>query len=176
MRYVEFHPFGEFFASGSSDASVKIWDVRRKGCIQTYTGHQGPLNVLRITPDGRWIATGGEDGVVKVEWNHRNLLLDSPFSNYQIWDMTAGKILKSISDHIGPITCVSFSPAEFIMASASTDNSLKIIDLQNFEIVHNTQFRNTPRCVCFEENEGKVLSVALPDSLKVNSRALIELG
>ena len=28
---VDFHPFGEFFASGSLDTNLKIWDIRRKG-------------------------------------------------------------------------------------------------------------------------------------------------
>ena len=28
-------------ASGGSDATMKLWDVRAKNCIQTYRGHQG---------------------------------------------------------------------------------------------------------------------------------------
>jgi WD40 repeat protein len=36
---VEFHPYGDFFASGSLDTNLKIWDIRRKSCIQTYKGH-----------------------------------------------------------------------------------------------------------------------------------------
>jgi WD40 repeat protein len=28
---VDFHPFGEFFASGSLDTNLKIWDIRKKG-------------------------------------------------------------------------------------------------------------------------------------------------
>ena len=36
---VEFHPYGDFFASGSLDTNMKIWDMRRKACIQTYKGH-----------------------------------------------------------------------------------------------------------------------------------------
>jgi WD40 repeat protein len=26
-------------ASGSLDTNLKIWDIRRKGCIHTYKGH-----------------------------------------------------------------------------------------------------------------------------------------
>lgn len=63
---VDFHPFGEFFASGSLDTNLKIWDIRRKGCIQTYKGHTRRVNAIRFTPDGRWVVSGGEDNTVKV--------------------------------------------------------------------------------------------------------------
>jgi WD40 repeat protein len=63
---VEFHPFGEFFASGSADTDLKIWDIRKKGCIHTYTGHTRAIRNIKFTPDGRWVVTGGEDNVVKV--------------------------------------------------------------------------------------------------------------
>jgi katanin p80 WD40 repeat-containing subunit B1 len=63
---LEFHPFGEFFASGSLDTDLKIWDLRRKGCIQTYRGHSKGVKTIRFSPDGRWVISGGEDGLVKV--------------------------------------------------------------------------------------------------------------
>lgn len=76
---VEFHPFGEFFASGSMDTNLKIWDIRKKGCIHTYKGHTRGISTIRFTPDGRWVVSGGFDNVVKV------LLCGSPESIiYQI--------------------------------------------------------------------------------------------
>lgn len=63
---VEFHPFGEFFASGYMDANLKIWDIRKKGCIHTYKGHTRGISTIRFTPDGRWVVSGGFDNVVKV--------------------------------------------------------------------------------------------------------------
>lgn len=64
---LDFHPFGEFFASGSLDTNLKIWDIRRKGCIHTYKGHTRGVNAIRFTPDGRWVVSGGEDNTVKVD-------------------------------------------------------------------------------------------------------------
>lgn len=65
---LDFHPFGEFFASGSSDTNMKIWDMRKKRCIHTYQGHTRRIDVLRFTPDGRWIVSGGADNSVKVSF------------------------------------------------------------------------------------------------------------
>lgn len=36
---LQYHPYGDFIVSGSIDSSMKVWDVRNKSCIQTYTGH-----------------------------------------------------------------------------------------------------------------------------------------
>lgn len=36
---ISYHPYGEYVASGSADTSMKVWDVRGKRCIQTYSGH-----------------------------------------------------------------------------------------------------------------------------------------
>lgn len=65
---VEFHPFGEFFASGSMDTNLKIWDIRKKECIHTYEGHTRGISTIRFTPDGRWVVSGGFDNVVKVNF------------------------------------------------------------------------------------------------------------
>ncbi|CAH1454471.1 unnamed protein product [Lactuca virosa] len=65
-------PAPSFFGtSGSTSVEkllryLKIWDIRRKGCIHTYKGHPRGVNATRFTPDGRWVVSGGEDNSVKV--------------------------------------------------------------------------------------------------------------
>jgi WD40 repeat protein len=43
-----------------------MWDIRQKGWIYAYKGHRMPVNSLKFSPDGQWIASGGDDGLVKV--------------------------------------------------------------------------------------------------------------
>ena len=57
--------FHDFF-SGSGDTNLKLWDIRRKGCIFTYKGHSETVTCLKFSPDGQWVASGGEEGAVKV--------------------------------------------------------------------------------------------------------------
>lgn len=45
---------------------LQLWDIRRKGCIFTYKGHNLTVNSLKFSPDGQWIASAGEDCNVKV--------------------------------------------------------------------------------------------------------------
>jgi len=75
VRCLDFHPYGDYFASGSLDTNIKIFDVRKPNCMQTYRGHGTGITCLKHSPDGRWIVSGDGDGVVKV------------------WDLTSGKAL-----------------------------------------------------------------------------------
>ena len=81
---VDFHPFGEFFASGSLDCNTKIWDIRRKGCIHTYKGHDRGVSVAKFSPDGKWVLSGGQDGRVKL------------------WDLTAGSCWRELPARARP--------------------------------------------------------------------------
>jgi WD40 repeat protein len=73
LSQTQWHPYGEFFASGSIDTNLKIWDIRRKTVIQTYKGHTKGVRQIVFSPDGRWVASGGDDGVIKL------------------WDLTMGR-------------------------------------------------------------------------------------
>ena len=39
MLSVACHPDGSAFATGSSDAKVKLWDLQTRSCAQTVTEH-----------------------------------------------------------------------------------------------------------------------------------------
>lgn len=123
---VEFHPFGEFFASGSMDTNLKIWDIRKKGCIHTYKGHTRGISTIRFTPDGRWVVSGGFDNVVKVLTELINNSSTYCFLTFwivssilfgQIWDLTAGKLLHDFKHHEGHIRSIDFHPLEFLLAT-----------------------------------------------------------
>ena len=53
-------------ATGSFDTNIKLWDYRKKGCILTYKAHAKDVHCLRLSPDGRWLASGGHEVTVIV--------------------------------------------------------------------------------------------------------------
>jgi WD40 repeat protein len=43
-----------------------LWDVATRRLIARLTGHDGPINDVAVSPDGRLIASSGQDGAVML--------------------------------------------------------------------------------------------------------------
>ena len=53
--------------SASHDSTVKLWDMRDSKVVNTFKDHQGPVNICRMSPDGSWVSSGGNDKTVMVD-------------------------------------------------------------------------------------------------------------
>jgi len=63
-------PDGREMVSAGHDASLRVWSLERRSCIQEIASHrmlrgEGVVCVV-WSQDGRWVVGGGGDGVVKV--------------------------------------------------------------------------------------------------------------
>ena len=90
--------------------------------IHTYKGHTRGVNEIRFTLDGRWVVSGGEDNTV------------------MLWGLIAGNLFKY---HEGQIKCIDFHPLEFLIAAGSADRSVKIWDLETFELIGSAGLETT---------------------------------
>ncbi|XP_028767626.1 katanin p80 WD40 repeat-containing subunit B1 homolog isoform X2 [Neltuma alba] len=133
------------------DTNLRIWDIRKKGCIHTYRGHSRGVSTIKFTPDGRWVVSGGFDNAVKV------------------WDLTAGKLLHDFGFHEGHIRSIDFHPLEFLLATGSADRTVKFWDLESFEMIGSARCEATGvRSIAFHP-DGRALFAGLEDGLKVYS-------
>lgn len=147
-RCLDFHPYGDFFASGSDDTNIKIFDVRKKGCMQTYKGHAVGVSCIKHSPDGRWLVSGDMHGVVKV------------------WDLSTGKIVTELAGQArSPVVSMDFHPHEFLLAVGG-EQSTTIWDMETFSLVGTTpKESSTVRRVAFSKC-GRALISASSDALK----------
>jgi WD40 repeat protein len=97
-------------ATGDMDGNVQMWDSRRGTCIAKMTGHKGYVNDMQFSPDGKMLATAGEDGTTRV------------------WDVDAKKELHVIKTrHYGVVRGVCFSPDGDLLATAGhNDDTVRL--------------------------------------------------
>ncbi|MCF3620886.1 serine/threonine-protein kinase [Planktothrix agardhii] len=66
VEFVAFSPDGRTLASGSSDTTIKLWDVQSQEQIATLTGHSDDVEFVAFSPDGRTLASGSSDKTIKL--------------------------------------------------------------------------------------------------------------
>lgn len=52
--------------TGSTDCSVKIWDLRTGKAQHILRNHTNTVNCAKFSPDSNWVASGGNDGKTNI--------------------------------------------------------------------------------------------------------------
>ncbi len=153
VRSISFSPDGRRLASGSSDKTIKIWDIKTGRLRRTLTGHTDEVASISYSPDGKKLASSSHDNTIKL-WNSRtgsllytlighedwvNFVAFSPdgrilasASNDQtikLWDVSRGELLHTLTGHRQLVTSLSFSPDGLALVSSSWDRSIKLWDI-----------------------------------------------
>ena len=86
----------------------------------------------------------------------------------QVWDLSAGRMIADFKNHTGAITSVRFHPKEFLLASGSSDRTVKFWDLESFRLVSETVPEATGvKCIQYHP-EGVAIFSGGQDSLRVS--------
>ena len=102
------------------DGRAKLWDASSGKELHDFSGHEGKVLSISFSRDGRWLATGGEDGrvIVRDAW---------------LW----GKQMHSIPAHAAAVYGIAFSRDGSRLATAGFDKAakLKLWDVNSEKLV-----------------------------------------
>ncbi|KAF7325915.1 Small nucleolar ribonucleoprotein complex subunit [Mycena kentingensis (nom. inval.)] len=106
---------GEWLAFGAKKlGQLLVWEWQSESYILKQQGHFYDMNTLAYAPDGQTIATGGDDGKVKV------------------WSTHSGFCFVTFTEHTAPISAVAFAKHGSVLFSASLDGTVRAYDLVRY--------------------------------------------
>ena len=105
----------------------------------TLRGHSAPVNVLRFSPDGKQLASGGEFFISKgvaVTPSLSNVAADNGY--IRIWSVQIGKVEQVLLAYQGPVTAVEWVQHSNMlgMISAGADGTLKLWKRSTLTVSH----------------------------------------
>jgi len=115
VNALAFSEDGSHLAAAAGEPSlfgeVRLWKLADFSLAKTFRGHRDSLQAVRLSPDGKILATGGYDQKIKL------------------WDVASGAELRTLDGHNGPVFDLAFRPDQKILASASGDRTIKLWDV-----------------------------------------------
>jgi len=100
-------------------------------CVRVFVGHRGSVMKVKISPDGRWLASAGK----RCTGSFANLqetdasFLTGDDNLIHLWNLASGTLQKTFTGHTSSIHSLSFSIESSILLSGSSDQTVRVWDV-----------------------------------------------
>ncbi|XP_041358721.1 periodic tryptophan protein 2 homolog [Gigantopelta aegis] len=148
---IDINDTGDWIALACSGlGQLLVWEWQSETYVLKQQGHFNNMSSLAYSPDGHNIATGGDDGKVKV------------------WNMSSGFCFVTFNEHQGGITGVTFNQNGQVVLSSSLDGTVRAFDLNRYR---NFRTFTSPRPAQFSclasDNSGEIVCAGGLDTFEI---------
>lgn len=142
---------GEWLVFGATKlGQLLVWEWQSESYVLKQQGHYFDMNTLTFSQDGQNVATGGDDGKVKV------------------WNVRSGFCYVTFAEHTSSVSCVEFAKQGQVLFTASLDGTIRAYDLVRYR---NFRTFTSPTPVQFSslavDPSGDVVCAGSQDSFEI---------
>jgi WD40 repeat protein len=138
----------QLLASGSSNHTMRLWDLHTKECVAVLDGHTDFVTSLAFSPDSRLLASASYDQSVRL------------------WDVMERQPAQVLQGHTDWVNSVSFSPDGQLLASGSWDGTVQLWSVPEGVPGPVLQYARHVNCVAFSPVVGSnMLASGCGDSI-----------
>ncbi|XP_074095817.1 transport and golgi organization 4 [Cotesia typhae] len=141
VRCCAVEPGNEWFATGSADRVIKIWDLASGKLKVSLTGHISSVRGLAFSHRHPYLFSCGEDRQVKC------------------WDLEYNKVIRHYHGHLSAVYSLALHPTIDVLTTAGRDATARIWDMRTKANVHTlTGHTNTVASVISQAAEPQVIT------------------
>lgn len=118
VRCLAVEPGNEWFATGSNDRIIKIWDLASGKLKLSLTGHISAVRGLAISPRQPYLFSCGEDKQVKC------------------WDLEYNKVIRHYHGHLSGVYALALHPTIDILVTGGRDACARVWDMRTKANIH----------------------------------------
>jgi len=152
-----FIPKSPFVLSGSTDKTVRVWDLAKGNAIKTFATLSGQVNAVAVSPDGTMLAAGTADekiyllkvanGDARPMFGHTGEIFSLAFSpdgrwlasggmdqTVRLWDPGTGLERQKLTGASGDVNSVAFSNDSRSLVSGNGDGSMIVWNVESASV------------------------------------------